>query len=870
MSLVSTRTEIEATLDARPTALRERVSASLQAVSLPLIVATAYLLGATLGIYLRIPDSTPSAVWPPNAIVTAAFLLTAPRRWWLIVLGALPAHLVSELGVFPIPHILTLFVTNIGEGLLAASLLRIFSDAPVQYNTLRRMAMLICCAALTANLVTSFPDAAAAAVLANDDFATVLRDRFLSNFLAQLAVVPAIIGVLRAGIAPLLHWTWRRWLETGVMVSAFLFVSYSISLSAESWMDSPIPRLSLGLFLPFQLWAAVRFGSTGAALSVLATMVAAVIAAIYGEGVFQGWDPEERMTVLQMFLIATAIPVMCIAALVEERRDAERALTERLRFEEMLARLSGAFLRHPGGDGNAAFVQSLQHLRRLFGLDGAMLFLLHDGSEELIAQDLGSDAERLKRLRLTRDFPGIRRDLGFERTLMVFTQADLSADADQDRQSLEHYGLKCAVIVPLATEGHVFGALMLATIHDSKAWSETLLERLQLVADALVNAMARKRAEDGLRASNDMQAAILRSLPSHVAVLDRKGQIIGVNDSWIRFARDNGAAPESVGVGTSYIDVCRYASPNAAGAPVALEGLSAVLSGARASFALEYSCHAPDAERWYMMSVVPLKTPDGGAVVTHTETTERRRAELEAQRSRGELAHLTRVAVVGELTASLAHQLNQPLAGILSNAQAGRRFLDADPCDTAELRDIFNDIIEDNTRAADVIRRLRDMLRKGPTERELLDVNDVVRESARLVVSDAIIRNVSLQLVLTPVPAVVRGDRVQLQQVILNLLLNGMEAVDSSRSARRSVVLTTALCQRDDIEVRVADSGPGLALPKGAEHLVFEPFYTTKQSGLGLGLSIARSIVEAHGGNLSAASAEGGGAVFSLTLPLDR
>jgi C4-dicarboxylate-specific signal transduction histidine kinase len=271
-----------------------------------------------------------------------------------------------------------------------------------------------------------------------------------------------------------------------------------------------------------------------------------------------------------------------------------------------------------------------------------------------------------------------------------------------------------------------------------------------------------------------------------------------------------------------------------------------------------------------MMSVVPLKTPDGGAVVTHTETTERRRAELEAQRSRGELAHLTRVAVVGELTASLAHQLNQPLAGILSNAQAGRRFLDADPCDTAELRDIFNDIIEDNTRAADVIRRLRDMLRKGPTERELLDVNDVVRESARLVVSDAIIRNVSLQLVLTPVPAVVRGDRVQLQQVILNLLLNGMEAVDSSRSARRSVVLTTALCQRDDVEVCVADSGPGLALPKGAEHLVFEPFYTTKQSGLGLGLSIARSIVEAHGGNLSAASAEGGGAVFSLTLPLDR
>jgi C4-dicarboxylate-specific signal transduction histidine kinase len=350
-----------------------------------------------------------------------------------------------------------------------------------------------------------------------------------------------------------------------------------------------------------------------------------------------------------------------------------------------------------------------------------------------------------------------------------------------------------------------------------------------------------------------------------VAVLDHAGRVLTANASWLRFGEDRAAWAAQADVGESYVESCRAAAiAGRAQAAEAVELVDAVLAGSLPTFTLEYSGGEPVA-RWYTISVVPLPGPKGGAVVAHAETTDVKRAEIDAQRVRQELAHSARVFTMGELTASLAHELNQPLAGIRTNAQAAQRFLDATPPDYSEIRSILSDIVEDDKRAAEVIDRLRELMRKGEPETTRVDMNDVVRGVVKLVSSDAIIRGVSIASDLAGEPLIVLGDRVQLQQVVLNLLLNAMEAMVEGGYAERAVVVRTRLAGRG-VEVFVEDTGPGLA--PGAPDLIFEPFYTTKASGMGMGLSISRSIVHAHNGAIWARSNPRRGATVHFALPV--
>jgi two-component system sensor kinase FixL len=267
---------------------------------------------------------------------------------------------------------------------------------------------------------------------------------------------------------------------------------------------------------------------------------------------------------------------------------------------------------------------------------------------------------------------------------------------------------------------------------------------------------------------------------------------------------------------------------------------------------------------------VPLHRAGSGAVISNTEITDWKRAELEAQRSRQELAHFTRVSTMGALAASLAHELNQPLTGILANAQAARRFLAATPPDLDEIRSILADIVEDDKRAGEVIERLRELLRKGDAQTVVLDANALVRDVVRLVSSDALIRSTRLEVALRAMPSTVRGDRIQLQQVILNLVVNAMEAMADAAGDQRVVIIETALIESavadgSMVSVSVQDGGTGV--DRDLQELMFEPFYTTKKTGMGMGLSISRSIVEAHGGRIWGKNNAGPGATFTFTLP---
>ena len=246
-------------------------------------------------------------------------------------------------------------------------------------------------------------------------------------------------------------------------------------------------------------------------------------------------------------------------------------------------------------------------------------------------------------------------------------------------------------------------------------------------------------------------------------------------------------------------------------------------------------------------------------------TLSRRRAEMEGQRLREDLAHIGRVSTVGELTASLAHELNQPLTAILANAQAVRRILDAGQADLIEVRAIVDDIVDDDKRASDVIGRLRSLLKKGALERSSLDMSELVGQVARLVAADAVLRGVVIELELAPDLPPVAADRVQLQQVVMNLILNGLDAMRDSAVGGRILLLRTAREGEGSVAVTVEDSGAGIASTELGQ--VFDAFYTTKANGLGMGLAIVKSIVEAHGGRVEARNNPTGGATFSFALP---
>ena len=247
------------------------------------------------------------------------------------------------------------------------------------------------------------------------------------------------------------------------------------------------------------------------------------------------------------------------------------------------------------------------------------------------------------------------------------------------------------------------------------------------------------------------------------------------------------------------------------------------------------------------------------------EMEQSRAAEIRGRKAQDELAHLNRVAAMRALATSIAHELNQPLAGILSNAQAAVRLLARTPPDVAESGAALADIADDARRAGKVIQWMRGIVKKGEPASVAQDVNELVREVARLVASDAFLRGAVVRLELAPRLPPVRGDGVQLQQVLLNLVVNALDAVSRCPPDARLVVMRTREGRAGEIELSVEDAGEGIA--PGDLERIFEPFFTTKAAGLGVGLAISRTIVEAHGGRLWAESEAGRGAALRCALP---
>lgn len=247
------------------------------------------------------------------------------------------------------------------------------------------------------------------------------------------------------------------------------------------------------------------------------------------------------------------------------------------------------------------------------------------------------------------------------------------------------------------------------------------------------------------------------------------------------------------------------------------------------------------------------------------ERRRRLRAEVQSRQRSAELAHINRFSTAGELTATIAHEINQPLGAILANIETAEIIVKSPSPDMQEVEEILADIRKDDLRASEVIGRLRSLLKKVPFELKNIDLNDVARETVRLLTALAVARETSLTNIVATSPIPVKGDRIQLQQVILNLIVNAMDAMSGMPGAERKIKLSTAR-DGDSAYLSVSDLGPGI--PVDQLRQIFESFFTTKPQGMGMGLSIARTIVEAHGGKLSAENEVGRGVSFHVTLPV--
>jgi PAS domain S-box-containing protein len=394
-------------------------------------------------------------------------------------------------------------------------------------------------------------------------------------------------------------------------------------------------------------------------------------------------------------------------------------------------------------------------------------------------------------------------------------------------------------------------------------------QTVESIEDLKLQIAAREQAERAVRAlASGLEAKIRRLVDSNIIgifIWDLDGRIIDANEAFLRivgYGRDDLTSGqlrwrELTPAEWREADDRRVAELKATGTAPPSEKEYFHKSGGRVPV---------------LVGAASFEGRSDEGVAFVLDLTDRKRAEWAARESERryslvqmELAHANRVATMGHLSASIAHEINQPIGAAITYANAASHWLDAQPPDLEEVRRALGLIMESNVRAGDVIDRIRALVKKAPPRKDRLEINETVLEVIALIRDEMAKNGISVRTQLAETLPAIQGDRVQLQQVILNLLINAVEAMSGMSEGLRELRISTAKTDSEGVLVAVRDSGPGLA-PEGLERL-FEAFYTTKPGGLGMGLSICRSIIEAHGGQMSATTNVPQGAVFQFTIP---
>src|SRR5215813_4466805 len=780
-----------------------------------LSVFAGYYLGCKIGFALTFKPHPVSVLWPPNSVLVAALLLTPPRSWWFVLLAALPAHLAAQLQSHVPPlMILCWFISNSCEALIGAGLMRYVVGGPVGFTTLRNVGLFCLCVVFLGPFLSSFLDGAF--VVWNhwgqDGYWELIRIRLFSNALAALIIVPLIVTWATTGISALRTAQLSHYLEAGVLFFGLLLVGYVVLYEFRTGVDLAL----LFLPLPFLIWAAVRFGTLGASTAISIIGFLAIWSASHGHGPFSGETPEQNALSIQIFLIVLAIPLLFLATVIEERVTGQTELHESESRFRIVADAAPVLIWMAGTDKLCTFFNKPWL----------------DFTGRSTEQELGNGWAE-----------GVYPD-DLKNCLDVYTSA---FDARQPfvmqyrlRRNDGEYRWISDQGVPRYDEQGRFAGYIGSCLD---------------VTELMTKDEALRKSEERMRLA--AAAVNLGIWEWHLAT----------NEIWATNARRAVLGWPSTGK-VSFEDFISQVHPEDRSR--IRQTINDALRNAK-DYESEYRLVLPDGIVRWMSTRGSIQFDSAGKpsrlLGISIDITARKQAELDAQRDRAELSHLSRVALMGEMSASIAHELNQPLSGILSNAAAGQRFIDQGDVNLREIREVLGDIISDGRRASDVVRGIRGMVRKEQMARRSVDLNEVVIDALRMASPDALLHSCQLETLLDPSLPAIDGDPVQLQQVLLNLAINAFDAMRDTPASKRKVVIATQSNSDGTVRTSVRDYGVGIS--EDMQDRVFDPFFSTKTEGIGMGLAIVRSIVESHGGTITAENADGGGTRFEFVLPVN-
>jgi two-component system sensor kinase FixL len=742
--------------------------------------------------------------WFPDAVLLCGLLSTPRRWWWLLLVAILPVRLVVA-----VPHDLQMwflgavYINDCAKGVIAALLLQRFIADPIRLQSMRDLGVYFLFAVALVPLLSAVGGAATRAALGHPYWPS-FEQWLLGDALASLVVTPILF-----------YWVLRppnpaTFSQARVIEALLLAIGLLITMKlafAPSMDPRDIAETRFYAPVPFMVWAAIRFRMYGATAVAALLSIFVVDAALHGTGTFADVDSAEISSRLQHFLLLRIAPLYLAAVLIEQWASVSNSLRDSERRFRNIADCAPVMMWTSDVDGGQDFSN-----RRWLEFTGKTL---EESFGNRWAQSVHPDDRQ-------RTFEAYHRSFSARGPLEL--EFRLRRHDGEYRWILSHGAPRYGVAGEFM--GYVGSAIDLTE---------------------------RRQQEAALRRSEARYRDVVESQANFVCRLLADGTLTFINSTFCRFL---GRGRLEL-LGTDFTALFTPAARLSAA-----EAIQRALCGTRqATWECEVA-HADGTRGWQSWVCHALDAaadePRELQVIGY-DVTDRKRAEESGR----QLAQATRFAAVGELTAMVAHEINQPLCAILSNAEAAEILLRNEPPPLDELREIVADIRKDDLRADAAIRGIRSLLRRRDYEPRVVDLTATVHHVFKLIAGDALHRRVPIRHELAADLPQITGDRSSIEQVLVILIVNGMDAMKETPEGRREL-LVSAQRAGEFVEVTVRDRGHGIAAANMPQ--LFDSFFTTKADGMGMGLSIARSMIAVHGGRIWAENAPEGGAAFHFTL----
>lgn len=539
----------------------------------------------------------------------------------------------------------------------------------------------------------------------------------------------------------------------------------------------------------------------------------------------------------------------------------DQNIKQPLTLPELLSTISRKLLSVSSDRIHEYLDEALQLIMSTMDLDRSVLAVFSDVEKVMLASYIGA-SESIPKLPKDseKQIPWIQARARAGEVTYYSDLEELPKEAVKDKDWLLKLNISSMMIAPVNVEGVCIAALTFETIGRSRIWSDDDIRYSIMLADAFGNALSRQNAFLVLQSKEKMLQKAQSVAHIGSWSIDIKEKKVTCSEEVCRIF---GLPVEPVLTYDKFAEAIHLDDRG----HVKKHWMDALNKG---FFDIEYRILVENTLKWVSVKIdieLDKENTAISAVGTVQDITEFKKVVEESNNFREELMHVTRTTTMGELSATIAHEINQPLAAIMNYAQTGSRLLNMKKPDLDQIRDIFTYIVEDNKRAADVIYKTRGFLKKSEYEFKKLNVNNVIQEVITLMRSDMIVKNVILEANFDKNIPFVWGERIQLQQVALNFIKNALEVMDTMKATyERKLLISTIQAEPSTVMVRIKDSGPGI--DKKNMDSIFTPFFSTKKEGLGLGLSICKTIVQAHDGKIGVENNDGKGATFYFSLPI--